>query len=129
MRSKWPRSRPSPMAMRTRSAMTDSAPRVWLFLLKVKFIPLNGKDMAVMHSQPVGELPLNFEAAEDGTYTLSFENAIEGLVYCHLIDNLTGADVDLLSPNHEAVIAGADPQSPALRRSMSVPVRLSIRCR
>ena len=61
----------------------------------------------------MGELPLNFEAAEDGTYTLSFENATEGLVYCHLIDNLTGADVDLLSLNHEAVIAGADPQSPA----------------
>ncbi len=61
------------------------------------YIPLNGKDMAVMHSQPVGELPLNFEAAEDGTYTLSFENATEGLVYCHLIDNMTGADIDLLA--------------------------------
>ena len=61
------------------------------------YFPMKDKDYAVMHSQPVGELPLNFEAAEDGTYTLSFENATEGLVYCHLIDNLTGADVDLLS--------------------------------
>ena len=60
------------------------------------YIPLNGKDMAVMHSQPVGELPLNFEAAEDGTYTLSFENATEGLMYCHLIDNMTGMETDLL---------------------------------
>jgi len=75
------------------------------------YIPLGDKDMAVVSVQPVGELPLNFEAAEDGTYTLSFENATEGLVYCHLIDNLTGADVDLLRPN--AVIAGEDPQSPA----------------
>ena len=77
------------------------------------YFPMKDKDYAVMHSQPVGELPLNFEAAADGTYTLSFDNAAEDLVYCHLIDNLTGADVDLLSPNHEAVIAGADPQSPA----------------
>ena len=62
------------------------------------YIPQNGTDYAVVFSQPVGELPLNFEAAENGTYTLSFENATEGLMYCHLIDNLTGADVDLLTP-------------------------------
>ena len=75
------------------------------------YIPQNGTNYAVVFSQPVGELPLNFEASENGTYTLSFENATEGLVYCHLIDNLTGADVNLLRPN--AVIAGEDPQSPA----------------
>ena len=62
------------------------------------YIPQNGTYYAVVFSQPVGELPLNFEAAEDGTYTLSFEDGTEGLVYCHLIDNLTGADVDLLTP-------------------------------
>ena len=61
------------------------------------YFPMKDKDFAVMHSQPVGELPLNFEAAEDGTFTLSFDNAAEGLMYCHLIDNLTGADVDLLA--------------------------------
>ena len=61
------------------------------------YIPQNGTNYAVVFSQPVGELPINFEASENGTYTLSFENATEGLVYCHLIDNLTGADVDLLS--------------------------------
>ena len=32
------------------------------------------------------------------------------MAYLHLIDNMTGADVDLLSP--EGVIAGEDPQSP-----------------
>gem|GEM_PF-2552509 len=62
------------------------------------YMPYGGQDNAVVFSAGVGELPLNFEAAEDGTYTLSFENATEGLVYCHLIDNLTGADVDLLTP-------------------------------
>ena len=40
---------------------------------------------------------------------------VEGLEldYLHLIDNLTGADIDLLVLNHEGVIAGEDPQSPA----------------
>ena len=61
------------------------------------YIPMADDDYAVVSSQPVGVLPLNFEAAKDGTYTLSFEDATEGLLYCHLIDNLTGADVDLLS--------------------------------
>ncbi len=58
---------------------------------------MKGKEMAMVYSQPVGVLPLNFEAAKDGTYTLSFEDATEGLLYCHLIDNKTGADVDLLA--------------------------------
>ena len=60
------------------------------------YIPQNGTDYAVVFSQPVGELPLNFEASENGTYSLSFEDATEGLAYCHLIDNLTGNDIDLL---------------------------------
>ena len=61
------------------------------------YIPMADDDYAVVSSQPVGVLPLNFEAAKDGTYTLSFEDATEGLLYCHLIDNKTGADVDLLA--------------------------------
>lgn len=60
------------------------------------YIPLNGKAMSVVHSQPVGEVPLNLEAAANGTFILSFSNKAENLIYCHLIDNMTGADVDLL---------------------------------
>lgn len=60
------------------------------------YIPLDGKAMAVVNTQPIGELPLNFEAASDGTFVLGFTNKAEGLAYCHLIDNLTGADIDLL---------------------------------
>ena len=60
------------------------------------YIPMDNKELAVVSTQPVGELPLNFEAAANGTYTLDFENETEGLMYCHLIDNLIGADVDLL---------------------------------
>ena len=60
------------------------------------YIPQGGKDMAVVCSQPAGEMPLNFEAAENGTYTLGISLNDTELVYCHLIDNLTGADVDLI---------------------------------
>jgi len=59
------------------------------------------------------EIPINFKASENGTYTLLVVPQGVELDYLHLIDNLTGEDVDLLAPNHEAVIAGEDPQSPA----------------
>ena len=80
------------------------------------YIPQNGTDYAVVFSQPVGELPLNFEATEDGTFTLSFENAMEGLVYCHLIDNLTGADVDLLTSAGFPLYKGGQGDSNAPRQ-------------
>jgi hypothetical protein len=57
-----------------------------------------------------GEIPVNFKAAENGTYTLRIHTEGLEMAYLHLIDNMTGADVDLLHPN--AVIAGEDPQSP-----------------
>ena len=60
------------------------------------YFPLDGKAMSVVYSQPVGEMPLNIEAAANGTFVLGFTNKAENLVYCHLIDNMTGADVDLL---------------------------------
>ena len=72
------------------------------------YIPMADDDYAVVSSQPVGVLPLNFEAAKDGTYTLSFEDATEGLLYCHLIDNMTGADVDLLATPDYSFNAKAD---------------------
>jgi hypothetical protein len=46
-------------------------------------------------------MPLNFKAVKDGTYTLSVDAEELALDYLHLIDNLTGNDVDLLvSPSY-----------------------------
>ena len=42
------------------------------------------------------EQPINFKAANNGTYTLTVNIENMDLDYLHLIDNLTGADVDLL---------------------------------
>ncbi len=74
------------------------------------YLPQNGKDFSIAFSEKQGEMPVNFKAKESGSYTISVNPEGVELAYLHLIDNLTGADVDLLHPN--AVIAGEDPQSP-----------------
>ena len=61
------------------------------------YIPQGGKDYAVVAAEQTGELPLNFKAAKNGTYTLTVNMENMELDYLHLIDNLTGADVDLLA--------------------------------
>jgi len=69
------------------------------------YIPQNGQNYAVAYANGQKEMPLNFEAAKNGTYTLSFEVKDLEVDYLHLIDNITGANVDLLqtpSYNFEA---------------------------
>ena len=65
------------------------------------YIPQNGQDYAVACATGETEMPLSFKAVKDGTYTLSFDAEELELGYLHLIDNLTGNDVDLLtSPSY-----------------------------
>ena len=61
------------------------------------YIPMDNMDYAVVTSEGMGEMPVSFKAESNGAYslTLSFENVDFG--YLHLIDNLTGADQDLLA--------------------------------
>lgn len=61
------------------------------------YIPQNGQDYAVAYANGQTEIPVNFKTAKDGTYTLSIENENLELSYLHLIDNLTGNEVDLLA--------------------------------
>ena len=75
------------------------------------YIPQGGKDYAIAYSNGQGEMPLNFKANANGEYTLKANLEGVEMEYLHLIDNMTGADIDLLHPN--ALIAGEDPQSPA----------------
>ena len=65
-------------------------------------IPQDDKDYAVVSADSdMGEMPVNFKAAKNGIYTLSFSNEKVSFSYLHLIDNLTGVDVDLLeNPNY-----------------------------
>ena len=62
------------------------------------YIPQGGKDFAIAFSEGQGEMPLNFKATENGKYTISVKPEGVNLAYLHLIDNMTGADVDLLVP-------------------------------
>lgn len=56
-----------------------------------------GQDYAVAYADGQNELPVNFKAAENGTYTLAFEVENLDLDYLHLIDNMTGDEVDVLA--------------------------------
>ena len=42
-------------------------------------------------------MPVSFKAAENGTYTISVVAENVEMNYLHLIDNMTGTDVDLLA--------------------------------
>ena len=55
-----------------------------------------GQGFAVAYTNGQDEMPISFKAAKNGTYTFSVEDNHTDLGYLHLIDNLTGNDVDLL---------------------------------
>lgn len=59
------------------------------------YFPVEGKEFAVAYAEKMGEMPVSFKAEKSGSYTMSFGKSAE-FGYLHLIDNLTGADVDLL---------------------------------
>ena len=61
------------------------------------YIPMDGQDYAVVSANGDGEMPVNFKAEMNGTYTLSVSAQEIDFRYLHLIDNMTGADVDLLA--------------------------------
>lgn len=66
------------------------------------YISSEGEDYAALFTtDQMGEMPVSFKAEENGNFTLSFINEDVEFGYLHLIDNLTGNDVDLLqNPNY-----------------------------
>ena len=64
------------------------------------YIPQEDKNYAVVNvgrdvACYVSTIPVNFKAEENGSFTLDFSNEKVEFGYLHLIDNMTGADVDL----------------------------------
>lgn len=61
------------------------------------FIPQDSTDYAMVVKKDQTAIPVSFKASQDGIYTLDIE--IEGLDldYLHLIDNIAGTDIDLLT--------------------------------
>ena len=60
------------------------------------FFSKDDKNYAAVGSETSAEMPLYFKASENGTYTITV-NCDEQMSYAHLIDNLTGDDIDLLA--------------------------------
>ena len=79
------------------------------------YIPQGGKDYAVVSSEGMGEMPVNFEAQRDGEYTITVKPEGVTFEYLHLIDNMTGADVDLLVHSVPEPVEGpnASPTGPS----------------
>lgn len=76
------------------------------------YIPQDDQDYAVVRSISENELPVNFKALQNGTYTLSVNQENVSMKYLHLIDHLTGADVNLLNtPNYQFNANVNDPES------------------
>ena len=67
------------------------------------YIPREGKELAVAYTDRTGEMPVNFKAKKDGRYTMSFSTKGVNFSYLHLIDNLTGEDIDLLDTLTDSV--------------------------
>ena len=63
------------------------------------YFPVDNKCYAVAYAEEKGEMPVNFKAEYNGIYTMSFISEEVSFNYLHLIDNMTGADVDLLAAN------------------------------
>lgn len=60
----------------------------------------DGNDYALVSAEGIGEIPVNFKAEHNGRYTLDFTNEQVNFSYLHLIDNMTGNDIDLLATPH-----------------------------
>ena len=64
------------------------------------YIPQDGKEYAIVSAEAQGEMPVNFKANKNGEYTLTisspFTSHLSPFTYLHLIDNMTGNDIDLL---------------------------------
>ena len=91
------------------------------------YIPKDGNDYAIVSAEAKGEIPLNFKARENGDYVLNFSGdviarsaATKQSTYIHLIDNLTGADVDLLATPSYTFTARYDDYASRFRLVFSV---------
>jgi hypothetical protein len=56
----------------------------------------DSEEFAVVRSANENEMPVSFKAATNGIYTFSINAENMEVDYLHLIDNMTGADIDLL---------------------------------
>ena len=71
------------------------------------YFTLDGEDYAIVNSDTHGEIPVNFKG-KNGEYTITVNPENVELSYFHLIDNLTGANTDLLQTPSYTFTARSD---------------------
>ena len=77
---------------------SDNMPKFQLFETNTKLsLVQDNEEYAIVSAGAQGEMPVNFKANQSGEYTISVNTTEVEMTYLHLIDNLTGADVDLLA--------------------------------
>jgi hypothetical protein len=59
-------------------------------------IPQGNEEYAIVCSERQGEMPVNFKAKKNDSYTITVNPEGVEMEYLHLIDNFTGANIDLL---------------------------------
>ena len=65
------------------------------------YITQEGHEYAVVHVVDAGVIPVSFKAAHNGEYSICVNVDNTEVNYLHLIDNMTGADIDILqTPNY-----------------------------
>ena len=60
------------------------------------YVPEDGKEYAIAYREGANMMPLCFTTAKNDVFTLNFDTRGFDGSYLHLIDNATGADIDLL---------------------------------
>ncbi len=86
----------------------DALPKFMLDESNTKiYLPQDGSRYAVVSSEGKGTMPVNFKAKQMGKYTISVNTEGIDMDYLHLIDRLTGEDVNLLLDNSYSFIASA----------------------
>jgi hypothetical protein len=73
----------------TKFSMSSRTPKI--------FVPQGNKKYAMASTVGANVMPLCFTTQQSGIYTLNFDTKNMDCSYLHLIDNATGADIDLLS--------------------------------
>ena len=61
------------------------------------FIKQDKQEFAVVSGDASCQMPVGFKAEHDGSYTISLSNSGVEFSYLHLVDLLTGKDIDLLA--------------------------------
>ena len=59
------------------------------------FVPKNNKNNAIAYTEGANVMPVCFTTKQNGIYTLNFNTKNMNCSYLHLIDNVTGTDIDL----------------------------------